>query len=73
LTQARAAAQSYRSEWRTSSYCQNSECAEVARQDDEILIRSTRQSDDAVRLTLEEWRAFARGIQAGEFEDLAKP
>jgi hypothetical protein len=53
--------------WRKSSFCQNSECAEVAAQDGEILLRSSRKPEHVVRLTDTEWQALVRGIQAGEF------
>lgn len=57
--------------WRTSSFCQNGECAEIAQAGDEIVLRSTRAPVEVIRLTTAEWRALVRGIQAGEFQDLA--
>lgn len=56
--------------WRKSTYCANSECAEVAHQDGLVLLRSTLSPDDAVALTAEEFRALRLGIQAGEFDDI---
>jgi Domain of unknown function (DUF397) len=56
--------------WRKSSRCQSGECAEIAQQNGEIVLRSTRSPDAVVRLTAAEWQAFARGIQTGEFNDL---
>jgi hypothetical protein len=56
--------------WRKSSFCQNGECAEVAQQDGEIVLRSTRSPADVVRLTAAEWQALVKGMQAGEFLDL---
>ncbi len=56
--------------WRKASFCQRSECAEITRQNGEILIRSTRAPDRVVRFTGAEWHAFTRGIRAGEFRDL---
>jgi hypothetical protein len=56
--------------WRKASFCQAGECAEVAAEDGEILVRSTRQPGAIVRLTAAEWQAFAKGIAAGEFGGL---
>lgn len=56
--------------WRKASFCQAGECAEVAEEDGEILLRSTRAPGIVVRLTGAEWRAFIKGIEAGEFSDL---
>jgi hypothetical protein len=54
--------------WRKSSFCQQGECAELAREGDEILLRSTRAPGQVVRLTTAEWQALVRGIRAHEFE-----
>lgn len=56
--------------WRKSSFCQNSECAEVAQQGREILLRSTRSPGKVTRLTAAEWQALVKGIKAGEFQFL---
>ncbi len=53
--------------WYKSSFCQNSECAEIAVRDGEVLLRSSREPEDVVRLTAAEWRALVKGVQAGEF------
>jgi hypothetical protein len=53
--------------WRKSSFCQNSECAEIAMSDGEVLLRSSREPEHVVRLTTEEWQALEKGIRAGEF------
>ena len=55
--------------WRKATFCQNRECAEVAEEDGEILLRSTREPGTVVRLTGAEWRAFKEGIAAGEFSE----
>jgi Domain of unknown function (DUF397) len=54
--------------WRKASICQDGECAEIAREDEEILLRSTRAPADVVRLTGTELQALIRGIEAGEFD-----
>jgi Domain of unknown function (DUF397) len=53
--------------WRKSTFCQSGECAEVAADDGEIAIRSTRAPSDVVRFTVAEWQALIAGIKAGEF------
>lgn len=58
--------------WRKSSFCQNGECVEVAAEDGEILLRSTRSPDAPLRLTAAEWQAFVKGVQLGEFESLGR-
>jgi Domain of unknown function (DUF397) len=72
LTQARIPARSDPPEWRTSSFCQNSECVEVAEREDAILIRSSRAPGDVIRLTIAEWRVFELGMRAGEFTDIGQ-
>ncbi len=54
--------------WRKSSFCQNSECAEVTVLNDEILLRSSRDPATVVRLTAAEWLALVTGLRAGEFQ-----
>jgi hypothetical protein len=54
---------------KATGYCQSSECAEVARRDGEILVRSSRSPAAVVRLTAAEWSAFVAGINAGDFSD----
>jgi hypothetical protein len=56
--------------WRKASFCAASECAEVAAEDDEVLLRSSRAPTVVVRLTSAEWQAFTKGVRAGEFSDL---
>lgn len=57
--------------WRKSSFCAAGECAEIARKDDVILVRSTLAPRVVVRYTPEEFRALRLGFQSGEFDDLA--
>jgi len=57
--------------WRRSSFCANSECAEVRRQGDSILVRSSLEPRVVVTYTREEFRALWLGMLAGEFDDLA--
>lgn len=57
--------------WRKSSFCVQGECAEVARKDGMIMLRSSLAPRAVVRYTPEEFRALRLAIQAGEFDDLA--
>jgi Domain of unknown function (DUF397) len=59
------------STWRKSSKCANSECIEIAREQDMILLRDSKSPEtSAFRYTTEEFRAFLDGAKAGEFDDL---
>lgn len=58
--------------WRKVSSCQQGECAEIARQGGEVLIRSSRSPQDVIRLTIDEWRALELGMRAGEFTDVGQ-
>lgn len=57
--------------WRKSSTCATSECVEIARERDMILLRDSKSPETpAFRYTREEFRAFLDGAKAGEFDDL---
>jgi hypothetical protein len=56
--------------WRTSSFCQQGECLEVAVESGEIALRSNRAPDLVIRLTAAEWQAFTAGVKAREFDTL---
>jgi Domain of unknown function (DUF397) len=56
--------------WRRPSFCQGGECAEIAKVDNMIALRSSTAPRSVVRYTNEEWRALAQAIRAGEFADL---
>ena len=54
--------------WRKSSRCGNATCVEVAKVDDQYLIRDSKNPDAAaLSFTEEEWSAFVAGVTAGEF------
>ena len=57
--------------WRRSRRCSTSACVEVAQDADGIWVRSSLAPEDVVRLTREEWDAFAAGVKDGEFDGLA--
>jgi Domain of unknown function (DUF397) len=55
--------------WRKSSYSNNSGCVEIARLENHVLIRDSKdQSGPVLQFTLPEWRAFLNGVADGEFE-----
>lgn len=56
-------------EWRVSSFCAGGECIEVAAHDGMIMMRD-RVGPHVLTFTVAEWRAFASGVRAGEFDDL---
>ena len=60
------------SAWRRSSKCAATECVEVARgEQDMILLRDSKSPHTPpFRYTTAEFRAFIDGAKAGEFDDL---
>ena len=55
---------------RTAALCANSECIEVAQVDGEVQMRNSAHPSVVLRCSIEEWRLFAGGIKAGDFDDL---
>lgn len=53
--------------WLRSSYCGNTTCVEVLRTDGVVLVRNSADNQKPVVFSAEEWDAFLRGVQAGEF------
>jgi len=54
--------------WRKSSRCGSSTCVEVAKVDDQYLIRDSKNPEAAaLAFTEAEWIAFTEGVTAGEF------
>lgn len=54
--------------WRKSSRCGTSTCVEVAKVDDQYLIRDSKNPEAAaLSFTKAEWEAFVEGVTAGEF------
>jgi len=57
--------------WRKASFCYTGECVEVAAQDGLVLVRDSKAPHGSIlAYTPDEFRAFAFGIKAGEFDDL---
>jgi Domain of unknown function (DUF397) len=56
--------------WRKSSYCAGGECIEVSGSDGQVLVRNSGMPELVLRYTTDEWLAFARGMKAGEFDDI---
>jgi len=56
--------------WIRSSYCHTSSCCvEVELGIDQVLVRDSKDPGGPVlQFTLDEWRVFADGMKAGEFD-----
>ena len=52
--------------WRRSSFCASGECVEVARLDDMVVMRDSK--DHVLRYTTEEFRFLVRAIKAGQYD-----
>jgi predicted secreted Zn-dependent protease len=56
-------------EWRTSSFCGNGACVQVAVDGDAVQVRDSKDPGGPVlTFTRDEWRAFTRGMRAHEFD-----
>lgn len=56
-------------DWRKSTRCESGMCVEVGRDGRDILVRDGKNPDGPVlRFSAEEWRVFAAGMKAGEFD-----
>ncbi|WP_433793099.1 DUF397 domain-containing protein [Actinoplanes sp. CA-252034] len=54
--------------WRKSSRCGTSTCVEVAKVEDQYMIRDSKNPEaPALSFTQAEWDAFVEGVAAGEF------
>ncbi|WP_203824522.1 DUF397 domain-containing protein [Actinoplanes palleronii] len=55
--------------WRTSSFCNNTSCVEVAVTPDFVAVRDSKNLQlQALTYTTEEWRQFIAGAKSGEFD-----
>jgi hypothetical protein len=53
--------------WEKSTFSSNGACVEVAFMDGRTLVRDSKNRQGAIlEFTSAEWRAFLRGVQAGE-------
>ncbi|HEX9030274.1 MAG TPA: DUF397 domain-containing protein [Streptosporangiaceae bacterium] len=60
--------------WRKASFCGTAECVEVALRGGMVVLRDSKDpSGNVLSYTVDEFRAFVIGIQAGEFDDLCVP
>ena len=59
-------------QWRISASCGGGNCVQVARHEDSIAIRDSKNPDQGVQsYTIDEWREFVTGVKRGDFDDLA--
>ena len=57
-----------RPDWRRSTRCGNATCIEVAKVDDQYLIRDSKNPDGApLTFTKAEWDAFVAGVRGDDF------
>ena len=61
--------QNAKAAWRRPRGCATSECVEVAELAGEVAVRSSQGPDVVLTFTEAEWRAFVRGVKAGDFDD----
>ncbi len=55
--------------WRKSSKSAQGDCVEVAERDEHVLIRNSNNPEAGMlRVPIDDWRAFIRGVYAGEFD-----
>ena len=60
---------SVRPAWRRSSRCGSTTCVEVAKVEDQYLIRDSKNPGaPALSFTKDEWEAFVLGVNSGEFQ-----
>ncbi|MEE1844817.1 DUF397 domain-containing protein [Streptomyces sp. NPDC088190] len=60
-------------EWQKSSFSGGGEqCVEVARQDEEILVRESDDPRAVTRTSRSKFAAFIQGVKAGEFDHFAQ-
>ncbi|MCU7724171.1 DUF397 domain-containing protein [Actinoplanes sp. KI2] len=52
-------------EWRRA--CGNAACVEVAKVDEDVLVRDSKDPDVVLRFTDQEWVSFVEGVKAGKF------
>jgi hypothetical protein len=54
--------------WHKSTRCGSNACVEVAKVNDEYLVRDSKNPNAApLSFTADEWTAFVEGVSAGEF------
>jgi Domain of unknown function (DUF397) len=53
--------------WRSSSFCNDNACVEVAIRNHDVSVRRSGDSGLVLTFTHEEWATFLDGVKAGEF------
>lgn len=56
--------------WRKSTYSAAGSCVEVAKHDENIVLRESDQPNEIIFTSKEKFAAFVKGVKAGEFDDL---
>jgi hypothetical protein len=55
-------------DWRKSSFCDSSQCAEVEIRGQHVMIRRSDGQSAVLTFSPDEWAAFVAGVKAGEFD-----
>lgn len=67
------ASSSKTSSWRTATMSQDTNCVQVKRDNDVIVVRNSRFPDGPVlSYTEDEWAAFLDGAKKGEFDEFVR-
>jgi hypothetical protein len=56
--------------WRKASFCQSGECLEIAKLNNMIVMRDSKDPRYMLPHTVEEFRFLVQSIKAGEYDDL---
>lgn len=55
--------------WKKSTFSEQGDCVEVAQDSEGVRVRDSKDPDGPqLAFSPSEWRAFLRGVQAGQFE-----
>jgi hypothetical protein len=55
--------------WKRSTRCSSSDCVEIARVGDAVLVRDSKDATGAnLSFGLAEWQSFLAGVRLGEFD-----
>jgi len=56
-------------DFRTSSFCNNGACVEIAFTEDSVVVRDSKNPQaQTLSYTTGEWRDFVAGVKSGEFD-----
>lgn len=59
-------------DWRTSTFSGGTNCVQVGSTDGMIMIGDTKNPDQVLSYSRQEWAAFLEGAKHGEFDEFAR-